>query len=203
MAHVVSGLQKSTTIYNTTVTKAISKEELDAVYWQVHLVVGLQPSEHFRYSSLTFTVWITPTTAGTGITVPSITTFESVFYIRGYAGCYVGGLSELCHKCVTDIWKRLLSGNCWRHHQWSPAGHYRKHSVPPQLHYSMWMHSNGHRSWEDRAIITTNTAINVLKKFHSSCNTGAVSKPNTFTINSFIPYCQLYYMKCVISHYHP
>jgi hypothetical protein len=32
MAHVVSGLQKSTTIYNTTVTKAISKEELDAVY---------------------------------------------------------------------------------------------------------------------------------------------------------------------------
>jgi hypothetical protein len=22
-------------------------------------------------------------------------------------GCYVGGLSKLCHKCVTDIHKRL------------------------------------------------------------------------------------------------
>jgi hypothetical protein len=24
-------------------------------------------------------------------------------------GCYVCGLSELCHKCETDIYKRLLN----------------------------------------------------------------------------------------------
>jgi hypothetical protein len=40
---------------------------------------------------------------GAGIIAPSITMFTSVFYI----GEYAGGLSKLCQKYVTDIWKRL------------------------------------------------------------------------------------------------
>lgn len=30
-----------------------------------------------------------------------------MFYTGGHEGCHVGGLSELCHICVTDIWKWL------------------------------------------------------------------------------------------------
>jgi hypothetical protein len=32
----------------------------------------------------------------------------TAFCIRGHAGFYAGGLSELCHKCVTHIWKSLM-----------------------------------------------------------------------------------------------
>jgi len=40
---------------------------------------------------------------GWALEVPSVRMFVSVFHIREYADCYVGGLYELCHKCVTDI----------------------------------------------------------------------------------------------------
>jgi hypothetical protein len=45
-----------------------------------------------------------PMSVGAGIAAPSTALFVSVFYIRGY----MGGLSDLCHKCVTDIQKRLM-----------------------------------------------------------------------------------------------
>jgi len=32
---------------------------------------------------------------------------SSGFYIGGHVGCYVGGLSKLCQKCVTDVCKGL------------------------------------------------------------------------------------------------
>jgi len=38
-----------------------------------------------------------------GNTVPSFAMFAFVFYIGGHAG----GLSKLCHKCMTDIQKKL------------------------------------------------------------------------------------------------
>jgi hypothetical protein len=44
-----------------------------------------------------------PVSAGAGTVVPSGLTFASGFYI----GEDVGGLSELCHKCVTYAHKRL------------------------------------------------------------------------------------------------
>jgi len=37
--------------------------------------------------------------AGAGIPVPSIMTFPPLFYTVGHAG----SLSDLCHKCVTDM----------------------------------------------------------------------------------------------------
>jgi hypothetical protein len=49
-----------------------------------------------------------PTSAGAGIAVPSIMMFASGFYIWGHAGSYAGDLSKLCHKCVTDVHKRLI-----------------------------------------------------------------------------------------------
>jgi len=33
--------------------------------------------------------------------------FVSGFYIGGYAGCLVGGLSNLCYIYVTDVWRGL------------------------------------------------------------------------------------------------
>jgi len=38
--------------------------------------------------------------------VPSIVTFSSGVYIGRHIGCYVGGLYELCQKCVTHVCKR-------------------------------------------------------------------------------------------------
>jgi hypothetical protein len=35
----------------------------------------------------------------------------SEFYTGGHVGCYVGGLSKLYHKFVTDIWK--MSSKLW------------------------------------------------------------------------------------------
>jgi hypothetical protein len=37
--------------------------------------------------------------AGADVTVHGVMMFASVFYTGGH----VGGLSELCHKCVTDV----------------------------------------------------------------------------------------------------
>jgi len=34
--------------------------------------------------------------------------FVSGFYITGHVGCYAGGLPKLCHKCVTDLYRRLM-----------------------------------------------------------------------------------------------
>jgi len=49
-----------------------------------------------------------PTSAGAGITIPSIEeTFAFGLYAAGCEGCYVGGLSNLCHKWVIDVQKRL------------------------------------------------------------------------------------------------
>jgi hypothetical protein len=36
--------------------------------------------------------------------VPSIMTFASGFYMGGH----MDGSSKLCHKCVTDVWDRLM-----------------------------------------------------------------------------------------------
>jgi hypothetical protein len=45
----------------------------------------------------------------TGVAVLSIVTFVSGFYNGGHVGCYEGGLSELCNKCVTDVQKGSIS----------------------------------------------------------------------------------------------
>jgi hypothetical protein len=46
--------------------------------------------------------------AETGIAVPSIMMFASVFHIGGDADCYAGGLSKLCHKHVNDVCTSLM-----------------------------------------------------------------------------------------------
>jgi len=37
----------------------------------------------------------------------SMATFASGFYIWEHVDCHPGTLSELCHVCVTDVWKKL------------------------------------------------------------------------------------------------
>jgi len=41
------------------------------------------------------------------ITVPFVAVFVSGSYTGRREGCYVDGLFELCHKCVTGIQKML------------------------------------------------------------------------------------------------
>jgi hypothetical protein len=41
------------------------------------------------------------------VSVTSVTTLASVFHIGEYVGYYAGGLSEMCHKCVINVWIRL------------------------------------------------------------------------------------------------
>jgi len=43
-------------------------------------------------------------------------TFVPVFYITVHVGCYAGGPSELCHKCVTYTWWTLMTN--WEEWNW-------------------------------------------------------------------------------------
>jgi len=57
-----------------------------------------------------------PTPAEAGIVVPRVVKVTSAFYTMGdtgeYKGCYVSGLSKLCHKCGTNVHKRLNKKIC-------------------------------------------------------------------------------------------
>jgi hypothetical protein len=67
----------------------------------------LHNRELYVYTPLSLILWLDvfPQSAGAGVAVSSIMMFVSDFiYIEEHgvhAGCYVGDLSELCHKCVT------------------------------------------------------------------------------------------------------
>jgi hypothetical protein len=50
-----------------------------------------------------------PASAGSGVAVSSVVTFVSVFYFGGRGG----KLSDSCHKCVTDVWKKLSFNFVW------------------------------------------------------------------------------------------
>jgi hypothetical protein len=55
----------------------------------------------------TFLSRFNPTSAGAGVTVFCVIMLASVFHNGGHVSCNVGVLSELCHKYVTYICKRL------------------------------------------------------------------------------------------------
>jgi len=47
-----------------------------------------------------------------------------VFYTGGHMSYYMGGLSKLHHKCVTDVWKRLKDSIPFKlsHNERTPTG---------------------------------------------------------------------------------
>jgi hypothetical protein len=64
-------------------------------------------SQHLP-DSLTFGIHLyCPDLTCADFAVSSILTFVAGIFTGGHVGCYVGSLSQLFHKCVPTVWKRL------------------------------------------------------------------------------------------------
>jgi len=61
-------------------------------------MIKLDISYCLNYTQLTSMLRFNPTSVEAGITVSSIVTFASVFYIRVHVGCFVNDLYKLCRK---------------------------------------------------------------------------------------------------------
>jgi hypothetical protein len=88
-------IQKITSVKNT--------------YWNYkHFYLAISSTDHtINFSPLSS--GFNTASLGAGIAVPSAVNFACRFYTGGHRSFFVGGLSDLCHKCVADVQKTLTT----------------------------------------------------------------------------------------------